>query len=254
MDGKDISLLHWAALNNRTEIARVLLDRGVVVDQQGGLTGGSPLHWAAHSDSLAVLALLVRRAARLDLQDREGCLPLHVAAGRGSTRSLVYLVARGQHVDSVDSEGRTPLMIALAKSDNLATVSILVRLGANIACIDRQHNNPLHWAVLSGKTKIVVGLINISQEDFCQQRIRWEDPNSEGHSALDILNRQKRCVLASLPGTVKHYIRRDILLRKSNNAIREETTQGEIISNLLDKSLEYSIQPHQIVMLNLSLQ
>ena len=218
-------MLHWAALNNRREIAEVLIDRGVLVDQQGGRTGGPPLHWAAHSDSLAVLSLLVLRSARLDLEDGEGCLPLHVAAGRGSTRSLVYLVARGQHVDTPDSQGRTPLMIALAKSDSLATVRTLVRLGANIACVDRQQNNPLHWAVLSGRARTVVGLVNVSQEDFCQQRIRWEEKNSEGLSALDIINKQKRSLLASLPGPVKHYIRRDILLGKSNNAIRKETIQ-----------------------------
>ena len=203
-----------------------------MVDQQGGLTGGSPLHWAAQTDSLAVLSLLVRREARLDPEDREGCLPLHVAAGRGSSRCLVYLVARGQHVDTLDSQGRTPLMVALAKSDNLATVSILVRLGANIACVDRHHNNPLHWAVTSGKSRTVAGLINISQEDFCQQRLRWEDKNSEGRSALDIINREKRSVLAGLPGPVKHFIKKDIQLRKSNSAIRKETTLCENISNL----------------------
>ena len=203
-----------------------------MVDQQGGLTGGSPLHWAAQTDSLAVLSLLVRREARLDLEDREGCLALHVAAGRGSSRCLVYLVARGQHVDTLDSQGRTPLMVALAKSDNLATVSILVRLGANIACVDRHHNNPLHWAVTSGKARTVAGLINVSQEDFCQQRIRWEDKNNEGRSALDMINREKRNVLAGLPGPVKHFIKKDIQLRKSNTAIREETTLAENISNL----------------------
>ena len=123
-------------------------------------------------------------------------------------------------------------MLALAKSDNMATVNTLVRLGANIACVDRHHNNPLHWAVLSGKARTVAGLVNISQQDFCQQRIRWEDKNSEGQSALDIINRQKRHVLAGLAGPVKHYIKKDILLRKSNNAIREETTRVENISNL----------------------
>ena len=213
-------------------MAEVLIDRGVVVDQQGGLTGGSPLHWAAQTDSLAVMSLLVRRSAKLDLQDREGCQPLHVAAGRGSSRCLVYLVARGQHVDTLDTEGRTPLMVALAKSDSLPTISILVRLGANIACVDRHHNNPLHWAVLSGRARTVAGLINISQEDFCQQRIRWEDKNSEGQSGLDIINRQKRSVLAGLPGPVKHFIKKDIQLRKSNNVIREETTLAGNISNL----------------------
>ena len=216
----------------------MLVERGALVDQQGGLTGGSPLHWAAEADSLAVLSLLVRRAARLDLEDKEGFLPLHVAAGRGSSRVLVYLVARGQHVDTPDSQGRTPLMIALAKSDNLATVKTLVRLGANIACVDREQNNPLHWAVLSGKARTVAGLVNISQQDFCQQRIRWEDKNSEGLSALDIINRQKRHVLAGLAGPVKHYIKKDILLRKSNNAIREETTLLENISNPYKINLE----------------
>ena len=123
-------------------------------------------------------------------------------------------------------------MIALAKSDKLDTAALLVRLGASITCVDSQHNNPLHWAVTSGKARSVAGLINISQEDFCQQRIRWEDKNSEGQSGLDIINRQKRSVLAGLPGPVKHFIKKDIQLRKSNNAIREETTLAANIDKL----------------------
>ena len=122
VDSQHITLLHWAALNDRVEVAGLLVEAGVPVDSVGGRLASTALHWAAHSGSLSVLALLVSRAARLDLPDTDGCLPIHVAAGQGSTTCLVYMVARGQHVDTPDREGRTPLMIALARSDSHDTI------------------------------------------------------------------------------------------------------------------------------------
>ena len=223
-EGESITLLHWAALNDRREEAGVLVERGVSVDSVGGPLHSTPLHWAAHAGALSVMSLLVSGGARLDLPDRDGCLPIHLAAGQGSTRCLVYLVARGQHVDTLDREGRTPLMIALARSESHDTVRQLVRLGASISCLDHRNNNPLHWAVDSGKPRSVNSLVNISQQDFCKERIRWEDKNNQGQSALDVINREKRYMLSGLSGQVKHYIRKDIMLRKYNNSIRERPT------------------------------
>ena len=222
VDSQHITLLHWAALNDRVEVAGLLVEAGVPVDSVGGRLASTALHWAAHSGSLSVLALLVSRAARLDLPDTDGCLPIHVAAGQGSTTCLVYMVARGQHVDTPDREGRTPLMIALARSDSHDTIRQLVRLGASITSLDLAHNNPLHWAVYSGRARTVASLVDISQQHFCQQRISWEDKNNQGKSALDIINREKRHLLAGLPGQVKHYVRKDILLRKLNNPLRNK--------------------------------
>ena len=222
VDSSDVTLLHWAALNNRAELASLLIDRGVAVDSVGGETGGSSLHWAAHSGSLAAMSVLVSRQARLDLPDSDGCLPIHVAAALGHNTCIVYLIAKGQQVDTVDCQGRTPLMLALARSDSPDTAALLVKLGANIASVDNNHNNPLHWAVSSGKARRVANLVNISQQPGCNQRIRWEDKNRQGKSALDIINREKRCLLTNLPGPVKHYIRKDILLRKFNNPIRKQ--------------------------------
>ena len=39
-------MLHWAAINNRTEIVKYLIAKGANVDAIGGELASTPLHWA----------------------------------------------------------------------------------------------------------------------------------------------------------------------------------------------------------------
>ena len=54
MDAENVSLLHWASINNRIEIVRYLLSRGAAVDRIGGELKSTALHWAVRY-SLALL-------------------------------------------------------------------------------------------------------------------------------------------------------------------------------------------------------
>ena len=44
-DADGCSLLHWAAINNRVEIANLLINNGCRVSCPGGVLAESPLHW-----------------------------------------------------------------------------------------------------------------------------------------------------------------------------------------------------------------
>lgn len=46
IDDETVTLLHWAAINNRLEIIKYLLDKGAFVDAVGGELQSTPLHWA----------------------------------------------------------------------------------------------------------------------------------------------------------------------------------------------------------------
>ena len=46
-DNENVFLLHWAAINNRIEIAKYFISKGAVIDSIGGELQSSPLHWAA---------------------------------------------------------------------------------------------------------------------------------------------------------------------------------------------------------------
>jgi palmitoyltransferase len=45
-DSETVTLLHWAAINNRREIIRYYISKGAVVDAVGGELLSTPLHWA----------------------------------------------------------------------------------------------------------------------------------------------------------------------------------------------------------------
>lgn len=45
-DSEMITLLHWAAINNKKEIVKYLIDKGAVVDAFGGSLWATPLNWA----------------------------------------------------------------------------------------------------------------------------------------------------------------------------------------------------------------
>ena len=49
-DSETVTLLHWAAINNRREIIRYYISKGAVVDAVGGELLATPLHWATRYD------------------------------------------------------------------------------------------------------------------------------------------------------------------------------------------------------------
>jgi len=48
-DSETVTLLHWAAINNRKDIVKYLIAKGAVVDAIGGELASTPLHWATRS-------------------------------------------------------------------------------------------------------------------------------------------------------------------------------------------------------------
>ncbi|MHB2026549.1 MAG: ankyrin repeat domain-containing protein [Elusimicrobiota bacterium] len=86
--------LHWAALNGYTDIAKVLLDHGAMVNAQDD-DKATPLHWAVLGNHLAVAKLLVSHGADVGAKDLFGDTPLHMAADIGSLDMVNLLIASG---------------------------------------------------------------------------------------------------------------------------------------------------------------
>ena len=127
----NITLLHWAAINNRVQVAWYLLSKGAHIDAYGGELTSTPLHWAARNGKLQMVAFLVTRQAQVSLFDAEGrpllskpttfCLcwsglsSIHLASMFGHTEIVGYLVAKGEDVDFLDKHGMSPLMHAVSQ-------------------------------------------------------------------------------------------------------------------------------------------
>uniref|UniRef100_A0A0N5AUI9 Palmitoyltransferase n=1 Tax=Syphacia muris TaxID=451379 RepID=A0A0N5AUI9_9BILA len=165
LDADDCSLLHWAAINNRYGVAKLLIERGCNVNAVGGVLVSTPLHWAARHGHAHIIALLVTNGADVTVRDVEGFTALHVAVQFGRTPAAAYLIASGQSVDSRDETMMTPIMWAASKGFSRDPVRMLITMGADLSCVDATYSNTaLHFAVLHGNHVAVRILLKYGAE------------------------------------------------------------------------------------------
>jgi len=68
----NITLLHWAAINNRVDIAKYLVNKGAKIDASGGVLNSTPLHWAVRDGKLDMVIFLLSYNAQAEIVDGEG--------------------------------------------------------------------------------------------------------------------------------------------------------------------------------------
>ncbi|CAB3221760.1 unnamed protein product [Arctia plantaginis] len=176
-DHETVTLLHWAAINNRREIMQYLLSKGAAVDAIGGELQSTPLHWATRQGHLEATVLLMRAGADPSIRDAEGCASLHLAAQFGHTAVVAYLVARGVNPDEPDAGGMTPLMWASWKVSAVDPGRLLLTLGASPRPADRAHGNTaLHWAILARNTTAISTLILYGDASLDVPNLRGATP------------------------------------------------------------------------------
>jgi ankyrin repeat protein len=155
---KHNTALHEAALWDRVEIARILLDRGIPVDVKDR-SGQTPLHVAVsapgHTDALA--RLLLHRKANFRAVTKEGRQPLHIAALRGNAWAIGLLLDHKADVNATDKEGKTPLHLAVenespleegpTESQALSVVPILLQRKADPTIKDNKGRTALALAL-----------------------------------------------------------------------------------------------------------
>ena len=120
--------LHWAARNNASETAEVLLDHGADV-QATNKYGDTPLHSAVRKDASETAEVLLDHGVDVQATDKYGDTPLHLAARNNASETAEVFLKRGADVNAKDNEGRTPLHYATEKNAS-ATVEVLRRYGA----------------------------------------------------------------------------------------------------------------------------
>ena len=73
-DSDNITVLHWAAINNRHELVKYYLSAGAIVDAIGGDLNSTPLQWAVRQGHQSMVALLINSGADPTIRDGEGTL------------------------------------------------------------------------------------------------------------------------------------------------------------------------------------
>ncbi len=129
--GDDRTLLHYAALENRTDVAKVLIDGACVVDQKDWM-GRTPLAWALIRGNSVVVEALLESGA--DLTKAQGKNPrnissLHYAVEEGYAGVVELLIKHGVDVNKLDELGNSPMRLAIDAGE-AEIVGLLAAAGA----------------------------------------------------------------------------------------------------------------------------
>ncbi|NWH66804.1 ZDH13 Palmitoyltransferase, partial [Geococcyx californianus] len=155
-DKENVTLLHWAAINNRQELVKYYISKGAIVDQLGGDLNSTPLHWAIRQGHLPMVVLLLKCGADPSLIDGEGFRSLHLAVLFQHTPIVAYLISKGQNIDTTDLNGQTPLMLSAQKAIGPEPTKFLLKFNPSLNAVDNvQKNTALHWAIASGNASAV---------------------------------------------------------------------------------------------------
>ncbi|MDQ7823652.1 MAG: ankyrin repeat domain-containing protein [Candidatus Eremiobacteraeota bacterium] len=168
------SALHWAIIDNRREIAEMLLAKGAQADSIDN-TGMTPFDYVVMYNRTELLDTLVPWCLKLDLNRGSYRCLLHKAILEGKSEMTRALTEKGAPLDVKDSEERTPLHCAALKGDK-DLVDFLLSRGARVQVVDKNGMTAFHSAVHGGNLDIV--------RHFLQQGVPPDLKDSHGATAL----------------------------------------------------------------------
>ncbi|KAK2750701.1 palmitoyltransferase akr1 [Myotisia sp. PD_48] len=166
-DEEGITPLHWAAINNRYELCKFLLEAGADANAKGGESVATPAMWAAQRCHYYIVHLLLQYGADPLLTDIQGFNLLHLATIDGNAFLLVLLLHQEIPVDVADPQCHTGLMWAAYKGFPRC-VDIFLKWGADVNATDDKGLTPLHWALVNGSIPCIQKLIEYGADRFAE--------------------------------------------------------------------------------------
>ena len=166
--------LHIAVLENRKDVAEVLLSKDADVNAADRY-GYAPLHYAAQRGQEDMARYLLDNGADIEATTHYGCTPLHWAAERGHESVVPLLIDRGANMFAEDKDGRWPAQSAEEMGH--------WRVGCGLY--------PLHRAAQGGDIASIVSLLDLDR-GLVSLRDGW------GRTALHVAERCDQKALAQL--------------------------------------------------------
>jgi ankyrin repeat protein len=118
--------------------------------------GVTALMVTAFSNDAAAARLLLDRGAVVNAKASDGLTALLACANRGGGELIKTLVEKGADVNVVDTQGRTPLILMAAGDyTEPETIRLLLDKGASVNVKGKDGRNALAWALQRGDTPVV---------------------------------------------------------------------------------------------------
>ena len=142
--------MHWAALADKIEAARLLIDAGADVNLPR-IGGGqqTALHMAAGRGNIEVARLLIAADADVGARASGGTTPLHETTGADNVGVGKLLIDGGADIEARGTREITPLMRA-AVHNAVGTIELLVTAGADIDAKLPSGRTALYFAMEGG--------------------------------------------------------------------------------------------------------
>ena len=142
--------MHWAARNNRVEVAAILLKRGAELEAREGPAGLTPLMEAANLGNKQVIEALLAKGADVNAADRSNHrAALFWAMMNQKWDVMATLLAHGANVNWRDAYGTTALLMAAGQKElGLPAVELLLHYNADVNVTNRASQTPLISATL----------------------------------------------------------------------------------------------------------
>ncbi|XP_066906875.1 serine/threonine-protein phosphatase 6 regulatory ankyrin repeat subunit B [Halyomorpha halys] len=161
--------LQLAAMEGRAEeVETILQEKREPVD---GVTGMSPLHWAALRGHVPVIRVLLRFSADIHSLDEDNNTALHMAAVNGSADAVQELALAKVEIDAQNSKNYSALHIAVDKQ-HFDVVKMLLRFGALTNITDQEGRSPLDVAIEKNNIAIMKLLHTAGAEIFKYNKMK----------------------------------------------------------------------------------
>lgn len=172
-DSDGITLVHWAALNNKLTTVKYLVSIGANPDVKAGDMNATPLLWAVRYGLVYIADYLIRDAkVNVNAIDKNGINILLASVFSSNVMMVIYSIwAINQYnndgelknigldgINFTDPMGRTALHWAAYQGDFLS-VDVLLNAQAEVNLIDADGFTPLHWALCNGSKAVITSLL-----------------------------------------------------------------------------------------------
>lgn len=138
-----------AKLQSSELVKQICKSQRVKINKQNNL-GKSALHYAAGNNNTEVAIILLKHEASVLVGDKEGYTPVHTACKYGREEVLQLMLNKRVEVvkdlmGKVTHDGKTPLLVAKsAVNYSLHNIQTLIYTGSKLSAVDRYKNSILH--------------------------------------------------------------------------------------------------------------
>ena len=142
--------------NTTYEIIELFIEHGANVNEVDKIFQ-SPLFLAAHNyDSPEIIDVLISAGADINYFPKESqlCTPLMAAIMNNNTQVAIYLIKKGAKLNIQDRNGLTAIHYAVSKN-NPAIVKLLLDKNADPCIKDEDGHTALDYAKMTNRTKII---------------------------------------------------------------------------------------------------